>query len=59
MNQYSVGPMPPQDFLDAFLPVLQLGPPSFSKGMFSEMGESDEKADMYPKFVCFRSPLPS
>jgi hypothetical protein len=56
MNPFFVGPMPPHDFLEEFLPLSQLEPP-FSEGMFSSMIGVSKETDMYNQFVCFRSYL--
>jgi hypothetical protein len=53
MSSYFVGPVPPQDFLDAFLPLTSShhSVPSFEKGMFSALVDSASEAEMYSHFV--------
>jgi hypothetical protein len=53
MSSYFVGPMPPQEFLDTFLPVTSSCPsvPRFKLGMFSNLSESSFEANMYQSFV--------
>jgi hypothetical protein len=45
--------MPPQEFLDTFLPVTLSCPsvPCFKLGMFLNLSESSFKANMYQSFV--------
>ena len=66
MIPYFVGPMPPQAFLDAFLPSSPSepscnasGPPiaPFKKGMFSNVVGASSESDMNQKFVCSKTLL--
>ncbi|KAH9031579.1 hypothetical protein EDB83DRAFT_2319184 [Lactarius deliciosus] len=53
MSSFFVGPMPPQDFLDTFLPSTSLNPSvlPFERGMFSPSNEMALEPEMYDKFV--------
>ena len=56
MSHFFIGPMPPQDFLDVFLP-LPSASVSFSRGMFSDMIRCSKEVNMYDKFVSYASDL--
>ena len=53
MSPYFVGPIPPKEFLDSFLPKDPHVPFSstFEPGILSGMKDTDSEADMYTKFV--------
>ncbi|KAH9015180.1 hypothetical protein EDB84DRAFT_1277390 [Lactarius hengduanensis] len=52
MASFFVGPMPPHDFLDTFLPSTSLSPVlPFEQGMFSRVHETASEAEMYDTFV--------
>jgi hypothetical protein len=56
MSPYFVGPMPPQEFLDSFLPLSTPDTsaesvPTFKVGMFSSLTKLTSEADMYDRFV--------
>jgi hypothetical protein len=53
MMPFFVGPIPPQDFLDHFLPSTSPGSsgPAFEEGMFTILSGTASKAEMYTKFV--------
>jgi hypothetical protein len=55
MAPYFVGPMPPQDFLDSFLPNSPLNS-SIESGVFTGLTQAASEADMYTTFV--RPPQP-
>ena len=57
MSPYFVGPVPPQEFLDAFLPVTSSLPSvsRFERGMFSDLTEPASEAGMYQTFVSSES----
>ncbi len=59
MSPYFVGPMPPQVFLDTFLPPSKPSSNAspFKKGMFSALVKASLESEMYQKFVCFRTLL--
>ena len=61
MSPYFVGPVPPQDFLDSFLPVTTpchtVLP--FKQGMFSTLSEATSEASMYKTFVGSESLTPA
>ena len=54
MAPYFVGPMPPKDFLNYFLPKDLSNPSSsiFQPKMFTRLMEVASEADMYTAFVC-------
>jgi hypothetical protein len=54
MSFYFVGPVPPQFFLDSFLPLTSLPPPAnviFRPGMFAGLAASTKESQMYEKLV--------
>jgi hypothetical protein len=53
MDPYFVGLMPPEDFLDFFLPptMPDASVPTFTVGMFSGLTKLTLEADMYDRFV--------
>jgi hypothetical protein len=58
MIPYFVGPMPPQEFLDTFLPISSDSSPTPSTsdvvlkpGMLSPLGQTSAEAGMYDVFV--------
>jgi hypothetical protein len=64
MAPFFVGPMPPEEFLDTFLPhskqpscdAPERPPvPPFKKEMFSALLGSSSEGEMYKTFVCFTS----
>jgi hypothetical protein len=58
MGPFFVGPMPPEDFLDEFLPLpseVLKNLPRFEKGMFSDMIGLSRESEQYYAFVCFNS----
>jgi hypothetical protein len=55
MAPFFLGPMPPQDFLSAFLPSSQ--PSSFKAGMFDTLASSPTETAMYRIFVRNHIPL--
>ena len=60
MALFFVGPMPPQEFLDNFLPSTSLDHSNlvFKWGIFSSIKEMASEADMHNKFVSSETPLP-
>jgi len=61
MAPFFVGPMPPQEFLDTFLPLNKLSTSqpctSFKEGRFSVLTGSLPENQLYDKFVCFSPPV--
>ena len=55
MAPFFLGPMPPQEFLSAFLPSLQ--PSSFQAGMFDTLAGLRNEGSMYKRFVSSCSSL--
>ena len=55
MSPFFVGPMPPQDFLDFFLPSTSCSPSeavtNFHPGIFGALVQSTSEAEMYGNFV--------
>ncbi len=60
MASFFVGPMPPQEFLDNFLPSTSLDHSNlvFEWGIFSGIKEMALEANMHNKFVSSETPLP-
>jgi hypothetical protein len=57
MGPFFVGPMPPEEFLDEFLPLSSdvLKDSRFKEGMFSPMTKLSHEGTQYDAFVCFNS----
>jgi hypothetical protein len=49
---FFLGPMPPTEFLSTFLPSSE--PSSSVSGIFDELGNTADEAQMYPIFVSYR-----
>jgi len=60
MASFFVGLMPPQEFLDNFLPSTSLDHSNlvFEQGIFSGIKEMALEANMHNKFVSSETPLP-
>ena len=56
MAPYFVGPMPPQDFLDHFLPK-KLSSSSLEPGVFAGLTQVASEAKMYATFVRLPQPI--